>query len=220
MKKLQILLVIGLLSISSTSLFAQKIGIKGGMNISKIQSEDNMETYGSNRNNKLGLNIGISTEFSLNKKFAIESGMIFDSKGFKVESQTFFGGNMTAVNTLNLYYIDIPINAKYTIFDSSIKAFITAGPYIGIGLWGKNIVKVELEEKTESVEKDIEWGEDDNPNRLDYGLNIGLGAEYKSFIFNVNYSYGLADLSPNPSNGLDVTNRVFSLSFGYIIKIF
>jgi len=220
MKKLQILLVIGLLSISSTSLFAQKIGIKGGMNISKIQSEDNMETYGSNRNNKLGLNIGISTEFSLNKTFAIESGIIFDSKGFKVESQTFVGGNITAVNTLNLYYIDIPINAKYTIFDSSIKAFITAGPYIGIGLWGKNIVKVEHEGETKSVEKDIEWGEDDNPNRLDYGLNIGLGAEYKSFIFNVNYSYGLADLSPNPSNGLDVTNRVFSLSFGYIIKTF
>lgn len=220
MKRLQIILVIGLLIISSSSIFAQKIGIKGGMNISKIKSEDNMETYGSDKNSKLGFNVGISTEFSLSQKFAIESGIILDSKGFKVESETFSGLNITAVKTLNLYYIDIPINAKYTVFDSSIKAFITAGPYIGIGLWGNSIIETEYKGETTSKEKDIEWGEDDNPNRLDYGLNIGLGAEYKSFIFNVNYSYGLADLSPNPSNGLDVTNRVFSLSVGYILKTF
>lgn len=218
MKKL--ILIIGLIGIISTNLFSQRISIKGGMNISKILSKDNVETYGSNKNIKLGLNIGVATEFSLNKRFAIETGINLDSKGYRVKKKDLLEEYSETIKTLKIYYIDIPINAKYIISDNSFKTFITAGPYIGIGIYGNLTTEIEGNKKISSVNKDIEWGEDFNPNRLDYGLNIGIGAEYKFLSFSINYSHGLPDLSLIPNKESNVTNSVLSFSCGYIFKQF
>lgn len=215
MKIITKLMVIAIVFGLTTQAFAQEFGIRAGLNMSNMLVKDDDDTYSDDYNSKLGFHVGGTVEFPFSDMFALETGLFVNTKGFKyteddIESRSDDEYKMT----LNLYYIDIPINAKGIYDAGDVKVFATAGPYIGVGLTGK--WKYEMGDEEDS--EDVEWGSDEDEDdftRLDFGVGFGAGVEYKAFLFGLGYNLGLANISPYKDDGFKINNRVFQVTVGY-----
>ena len=111
-----------------------------------------------------------------------------------------------------------------------VKFFAGAGPYLAIGIAGKNKVNGKFIGNTFSSEENIKWSNDDPSTlsyeegsgygilkRFDYGLNGTAGVETKSTVISVNYGYGLAKLQSGNNSQADDKNkhRVVSFTVGF-----
>ena len=201
-------------------LFAQNIGLKGGLNLSNMLFKEDGETYSDDFKMRPGFNIGATAEFPLSEMFSFETGLLLSTKGFNYSlEESEMGESFKLESNINLLYLDIPIVAKSS-FDLGYdkKIFATFGPYVGIGISGKSKIKMTYDGETESDEETIEWGSDEESSdfkRLDFGLTIGAGVEINSVLIGLNYSLGLANISPYTDNGNMINNRVLGLSVGY-----
>lgn len=207
MKKLLtgfIFIFLGLLSVQT---FGQKFGIQGGINLSNMLVKDNDDTYSDEFKNNMGFNAGVTLGFGFSKLFDVEVGAIVESRGFKIEQD---GDSWKS----KLLYADIPVLLKVGPSMGPVKIFGAAGPYLGIGLTGKDVYSMGGQEESE----DIKWGnneEEDDFKRLDYGGKFGVGAEAMHFTFGAYYTLGLANISADTQNGQKVQNRGFSICVGY-----
>lgn len=115
--------------------------------------------------------------------------------------------------SVNLLYIDVPLNAKASFDLGGAKLFVLAGPYAGFGITGKYKIKSE----GLSIEQDIEWGTDEESDlkRLDFGINAGVGVQINSFEISAGYGLGLANLAPQTEGGYKIANRVIGISLCY-----
>lgn len=211
--KLLIAVMVSLLSFES---YSQTIRIIGGFNLSNILIKDNEETYSKDFNMNPGFHIGGTVDFPLSSVLSINTGLFLDSKGFKLKEEEI---DVVIKEKLNLYYLDIPIVLKASNeFDNGMKIFGIAGPYIGIGLFGKVKSKYEFQGNKETSEDEIEWGNDpyeDDFRRFDTGITFGSGIEVKSFLFGISFDLGLFNLVPGSDWNIQVKNRVLRFSVGY-----
>lgn len=206
MKKLTTGFIILFLSLSCVQTFAQKFGIQGGINLSKMLFEDDDGTYSDDFQSNMGFNAGVTLGFGLSNLIEIEAGAIVESRGFKIEEEG-------VEAKLNLLYADIPVLVKVGPTLGPVKIFAAAGPYFGIGLNGKSVSKYEGEEESQ----DIEWGsnEEDDLKGMDFGAKFGIGAEAMKFSFGAYYTLGMANLSTVTDYGEKIQNRGISLCIGY-----
>lgn len=205
----------------TSTVFAQRIGIKAGGNFSKIiyRTNDINSIFHDNDHVewKPSYHVGVIGEFPLTGLASIETGLLFTVKGYK--SEVFmYNDNMEImfVGTAreNLYYLDIPVTAKVGFDIGSVTIFGLTGPYIGIGLAEENVAKISINDRTEIHKDSIGFGKD-GFRRLDYGLVFGTGVEIKRIEISVSYSLGLGDISNiNSSNDVKIHNRVLGLSIG------
>jgi hypothetical protein len=162
---------------------------------------------------------------------SFQPGIVFTGKGSKTQS-----GNTTDATyfraTSNPYYIEIPASFVFKTPTGPIKFFGGAGPYIAIGVGGKNTTDGKLLGTTFHSEKSIEWSNDDPSTlnyeegagygimkRFDYGLNGTAGIETKKVVLSVNYGYGLAKLQSGSNSSADDKNKHRVLSFTLGIKL-
>ncbi|MCZ2102642.1 MAG: PorT family protein [Chitinophagales bacterium] len=215
MKNLLKLFVV-ILAISATStLQAQEIGIKGGVNFANILAKDNDETYSDDFKSLLGFHAGVTVDFPFTDMLAFQTGALLSQKGYKFEESEggFFIKNKTTIN-----YVDIPLHLKASFGVGGLNIYALAGPYVGIGLSGKSKYEYNFGGQTEKEEEDISFGsgDDDDIKRLDYGLSVGAGVEINNQVsLGATYNLGLANLSNYTDNGSKINNRVFQISVGY-----
>jgi hypothetical protein len=107
--------------------------------------------------------------------------------------------------------------------------YFWSGPYIAMGVGGKNKVDGKLAGVSFSDESSIDFSNDDPTTgaeegagfgimrRFDYGLNATGGFQFKKFIISANYGIGLAKLQSGSNNSSDDKNkhRVLSFSVGF-----
>lgn len=156
-----------------------------------------------------------------------QPGVLFTGKGSKTEDgattdPTYFRA------TSNPLYVEIPANFVLKT-PGSIKFFAGAGPYLAIGVAGKNRVDGKVFNVPFSSEKNIEFSDDDPTTldyeegagfgimkRFDYGLNGTAGIETKNIVFSLNYGLGLAKLQSGSNSSADDKNkhRVLSVTVG------
>ncbi len=207
MKKItKLVLFFALIAIACPS-FAQSIGIKAGLNMANMLVKDDDETYSDDYEMKPGLHLGVVAELPLSDPIALEAGLLFSMKGFKMEE------NGVEAET-NLNYLDIPVNLKAGFDVGNAKLIALAGPYFGIGLSGKT----KIEGGGEEIEEDIEWGNDeveDDLKRLDFGLGLGAGVEFGAIGVSAVYNLGLSNISPFTEGGYKVSNRAIQVSVSY-----
>lgn len=220
MKKLISLFFLILLLFVTTQSFAQiKFGAKAGLNLSNMLSKDNTTTYSKDYKMKSGFHIGAIAEYPLSEIFSVESGLFLSSKGFKAQIMIdSFGFPIDIKAEATLYYLDIPITAKASYNIGAAKIYGFAGGYLGIGLSGKIKTEMSAFVFAQSDNQDVSWGSDENNDdfkRLDYGLSVGAGAEIQSFLLEVTYGLGLANLAPSTTGGAKENNRVIGISVGY-----
>ncbi len=172
--------------------------------------------------------VGFNGDIKMTPYLFFQPGILFTGKGSKTQS-----GDVTDPSyyraTSNPYYVEIPANFIFKTPDWPVKFFAGAGPYIAMGVAGKNKVDGKFLATSFHSEKSIEWSNDDPSTleyeegagygimkRFDYGLNGTLGIETKSAVFSVNYGLGLAKLQSGSNSSADHKNkhRVLSITAG------
>ena len=148
---LKLLIVVVALTMTSRSAVAQlKFGVKGGFNVANMVETDNDETY--SYDSKVGFHLGVTAEYPISKKIAIEPGLLFSTKGYEYEL-------LDVKVSSDLNYLEIPVNAIYKIDLRKAKILINAGPYLGYALSGKmKASEAIFGEDEDSKEQKIEIG--------------------------------------------------------------
>ncbi len=165
---------------------------------------------------KPGFHLGAAVDIGFGDLIGLQTGLMFSQKGSKVEEDDW-------KTSQSFSYLEIPAHLAI-----KIKSFqIYAGPYLSIGIAGKG----KWEDATESGDyklkpsgkvKLADFQDDDTPyNRLDLGLNFGVGYKIGPVLINAGYSLGLGNLTPNYDeegynrDDAKISNRVIVISASF-----
>jgi hypothetical protein len=227
--KTKIFLVPAALMLMAVSVKAQKSSVilRGGVNFANISISDNGEV---DENKSLtSFQAGIIGDLYVAPFFSIQPGLIFTGKGSKTESGSTSDQNYYR-STTNPYYLEVPVNFIFKTPTGPVKFFAGAGPYLAIGIAGKNKVDGKFLGSSFHSEDKIEWSNDDPTTldyeegagygimkRFDYGLNGTAGIETKGLVLSANYGLGLAKIQSGSNSSSDDNNkhRVFSVTVGF-----
>ncbi len=224
--------LIALLLLVTVISFAQKgpepaLFLKGGLNLSNIT----IDKSGNLNNNRIltSFQVGFQGDLPIGRFFSIQPGLMFSGKGSKLESGNTSGNNWYR-STFRPYYIEIPVNAVVKLpIGGQSSFFFGAGPYLGIGIAGKNSVEGKVSGLSFSRSSNIKFS-NDNPftsteegsgynivRRFDYGLNGTAGIETKYVIISANYGLGLAKIQSGTNSSADELGkyRVWSFALGF-----
>ena len=167
------------------------IGIKAGLNIYNISSDDN-SAYDS----KVGFNLGLLGHMHLTEHLAIQPEILYSGQGAKFTSA---GVDYKS----NLSYINIPVLFQY-MFDNGFR--IEAGPQLGILISAKS--------KANDVETDIK----DQVKSIDFGLGVGVSYVHPTSGFGVDARYNLGLSNINETGTINSKNRGIKIGVFYIFN--
>jgi hypothetical protein len=200
---------------------------RAGLNLANISVTDNGSV--NDANTLASFQVGIIGDLRIVPGLYLQPGLLFSGKGAKTQS----GNSADATYfkaTTNPYYIEIPASLVFKAPLGEAKFFAGAGPYLGIGIAGKNKVDGKYLGVGFHSEKTIQWSNDDPTTtsyeegagfgimkRFDYGINGTVGIEGKVAMLSVNYGWGLAKLQSglNSSANDKNKNRVLSFTIGF-----
>lgn len=207
---------------------AQNVRLLGGVNLANVSVTDNGRV--DDAKTLTSFQVGILGDAHLGSLFYLESGLLFTGKGTKSQS----GDPSSATyfrSTTNPHYIELPVTLLVkTPPAAGTRFFAGAGPYIAVGVSGKNKVDGKYLGAAFSSEEDIRFSNDDPTTlnyeegagfgilkRFDYGLNGTVGIEGKSITLAANYGLGLAKLQSGSNSSEDNNNkhRVLSFTLGF-----
>jgi hypothetical protein len=196
---------------------AQRLGILGGLNISRATNSD--DDYARPLP---ALYLGVVAEFPLTKKFFFTTGLSYSVKGYKYnpgiavtpdlpgygsDFGTFVESESVRQST---GYLEIPANLTYKFsLSDKMNLCFHAGPTFGLGLYRKTIW-------SRSTYNNFKTFDLYPKERFDFGVNVGTAIEINNFGFGINYIEGLKDIS-NMSY-YKMKNHVFQISVTYFLK--
>ena len=141
-KRIRITMML-LASVLITSSFAQGLGLRGGLNLSKIRFESSFG--GPKIENLPGFSLGMVYNKSIGKSMAFETGLKVDQRGYKV---TYEDGNQSSTGKLNLYYADVPLLFKKYFGKKDSRLFMQLGGDLGFGVFGNSKSKTTIDGET------------------------------------------------------------------------
>ena len=203
-------IVIALLSSVVIPSMAQefKLGATAGVNINSPSKDYIGQT---------GFNVGVKGELGfpqVTQGLFFDFGALLSSHGWKSDG---YYDNTTQTGmewSATPYYLSIPVHVGYKFnCGDNFKFFAAAGPYVNIGLFGKETLTTTLLGKstTNIVADDI--FADKVQERFDWGLGIRFGVElYDYWQLSVGYDWGMRSIFPNG----DMRNRTLSISCAYV----
>jgi hypothetical protein len=223
MKSIKVLLFIFLLSIQVTT---KAQILRAGINLANVTITNDGDI---DRNNTLtSFQVGILGDIKVVPGLFFQPGIIFTGKGSKTESGD-PNSNTWYKATTNPYYIEVPATFVLKTPTGPVRLFAGAGPYIAIGIAGKNKVDGKFLGSSFHSEENIEWSNDDPSTlnyeegagygimkRFDYGFNGTIGLQFTKTVLSLNYGLGLAKLQSGSNSQADDENkhRVVSLTLG------
>ncbi|MCZ2100380.1 MAG: PorT family protein [Chitinophagales bacterium] len=177
-----------------------------------IKSRNSYETV------KPGLTGGLNVRYFLNKKFGLETGFQYSIKGFQTEWKTGIPIDPPDLPYKfkfvdDFHYLEVPIKANYTIYNSKVRLFISGGVSTGFMLEKKDYVVYKYDDRTvRNYQKDnYEY------NKINITPTIGLGAEYtfknnSHIVVEPTFRHGISKTTDTP-----VTAYLYSfgLNLGY-----
>jgi hypothetical protein len=201
--------------------------LRGGVNLANVSINDDGDI--DDAKTLTSFQVGILGDLYIAPFLSFQPGVLFTGKGSKTEVGQESDANYYRATT-NPYYIEIPANLVFKTPTGRVKLFAGAGPYLAIGVAGKNKVNGKFLGTSFSSEESIEWSDDDPTTldfeegagfgimkRFDYGVNGLAGIEMKKTVLAVHYGLGLAKLQSGSNSSSDDKNkhRVFSVSLGF-----
>lgn len=204
MKKMRLTVVVAMLAIVTVVSAQVNLGIKGGVNMSNLVYDDEVD----DKNPKIGFHVGLALDYEFMPSSAIQTGLFFTTKGFKAESTS-----LDAEYTENLMYLQVPLHYAYKVdVMPGTRIVFHAGPYAAYGVGGSREAKVGNLSGEWDVD-DIFGDEARQYKPFDAGLGLGVGGEFGPFLVDLGWDLGLVNIS-NADNG-DVKNQNAYLSVGY-----
>jgi hypothetical protein len=181
------LLILLFISLSCTKAIAQQeyshsqkvsFQVRAGANISNVRA--NHDDISIEGDDKVGFNIGVIADISLGKDFYLHPGVLFTTKGVKVDDIEMETSIFEA--EMNAMYIQIPIQVGYKMqFQNWDNRFgISLGPYFAYGVAGKTDFIARRGGTNTTVntfDSNFMW------NKFDMGIGIELYFELKKVVF-------------------------------------
>jgi len=201
-----------------TSLAAQSLAVKGGVNLANVSISDDsgiIEDDLFDPDNRTTFHLGLMADFPLGNVLSFQTGLIYQNRGSKSEFSETFDGETFSSETLKISYLDIPLTIKANFELGGVTAYVYGGGYLGVGITGESESKTIIGGITDTDTEDVEFGSDDGPKRLDYGALFGTGVELNSVFVELSYGLGLSNLIKEDSEDYSMNNRLISLSLGY-----
>ena len=228
MKKHIFLILPSLFILSIVTAQRSSIILRGGLNLANVTISENGRV--DDAKNLASFQAGFIGDVSLGQFISLQPGLLITGKGSKTQS-----GESTDANyfkaTTNPIYLEVPLNLVFKFgANNGPNFFAGAGPYLAIGIAGKNKTEGKFLGTSFSNESDIVWSDDDPTTlnyeevagfgimkRFDYGLNGTAGIDLKKAVLSVNYGWGLAKLQSGSNSTDDDNNkhRVLSFTIGF-----
>ncbi|WP_108821487.1 porin family protein [Dysgonomonas sp. Marseille-P4361] len=190
-------------------------GVKAGVNLSNYSGKG---IEGSDA--KIGFNVGVTVDYALNQDVFLLSGLEFTTKGAKLRFVEAYGSvAVDATLTMNPKYLQLPLHIGYKLYVSEgMKLNLHLGPYIAYDIGGKG--KAKIEEISSCFDSDatgIEEGylsfSEKRMKKFDFGLGLGVGAEFGKIGVGLGYDLGLINISKD--NNAKIRNMNAYLTVGY-----
>lgn len=227
MKKLILLILPCFILLTANAQNGRAI-LRGGLNLANVSITENGRIDDAKM--LTSFQVGIIGDLSIADIISLQPGILVTGKGTKSQDGDPSDANYFRATT-NPIYIEIPVNLVFKgPIGPGTKFFAGAGPYIAIGIAGKNKTEGKFLGAAFSSENDIEWSDDDPTTldyeegagfgimkRFDYGLNGTAGFDTKNIVLSVNYGLGLAKLQSGSNSSEDDNNkhRVLSFTIGF-----
>ena len=227
MKKF-ILLILPLFILLSANAQKSSAILRGGLNLANVSITESGRI--DDAKTLTSFQAGVIGDFNLSDFIALQPGLLVTGKGSKTQSGDPSDANYFKA-TSNPIYIEVPLNLVFKApLGSDTKFFAGGGPYLAVGIAGKNKTEGKIFGASFSSEKNIEWSDDDPTTldydegagfgilkRFDYGLNGTAGIETKTIVLSANYGFGLAKLQSGSNSSEDDINkhRVLSFTIGF-----
>ena len=228
MKKYVLLILPLLFALSNVNAQKSSIILRGGVNLANVTISENGRI--DDAKTLTSFQAGFIGDISLGQFISLQPGLLVTGKGSKTQS-----GETTDANyfkaTSNPIYLEVPLNLvfKFGAKDGP-NFFAGAGPYLAVGIAGKNKTEGKIFGTPFNSGMNIEWSNDDPTTldyeegvgfgimkRFDYGLNGTAGIDLKKAVLSVNYGWGLAKLQSGSGSTDDDNNkhRVLSFTIGF-----
>ena len=204
--------------------------LRGGLNLANVSITESGRI--DDAKTLTSFQVGIIGDINLADFIALQPGLLVTGKGSKTQSGDPADPNYFRATT-NPIYIEIPLTLVLKApVGGDTKFFAGAGPYLAVGIAGKNKTEGKFLGASFKNENDIEWSDDDPTTfdfeegagfgimkRFDYGLNGTAGVETKNVVLSVNYGLGLAKLQSGSNSSEDDKNKHRVLSFTIGLKL-
>ena len=211
-----------------------QFGLRAGGNMSSLLAKEE----GDYERLKFlpGFHVGGTADIALGNSFALQPGLIFSTKGYKVdEDAVSFDLYNDQTVKLSAYYLELPVNVIFKPQLGKGNLLLGVGPYIAYGLGGKwkatsdgISVKGDLEFVNDFVDTNTNTDSSAFNNSptlpygkpFDFGGNLLIGYQFtKNCYIQLNGQLGLLDIEPS-YNGISdertsMKNVQFGLSVGY-----
>lgn len=168
-------------------------GVKAGLNLANLGGDDVEDAK-----IRPSIHIGGYVNYAFSETFSIQPELLYNSVGAKGTQETDFGD---ADITMKLNYISVPVMLVYSFGNFNVQA----GPQIGFLAAAKTKIEFGGEDEEIDVKDDLKG--------TDFGLNIGLGAEFGKLNATARYSLGLTSIGDYDDS--DIKNNVIQISIGY-----
>ncbi len=203
MKRILFVVVAMATVLITTNVNAQdfKFGAKAGVNFANIRANNENPDY------RVSFHFGLTAEYKLSEKFAIQPELLYSEQGAKVSTIIDYNGNEFEFNTTTqLDYLNIPFMFKYYV----AKGFsLQAGPQLGILL--RSNLKIIDDIPIDDFYSDL------HVKSVNFGMNFGLGFQLTKRIFlDARYNWGLSndsDIQEEDYKG-EAYNDTFQISIG------
>ena len=228
MKRKPVLILASFLFLLNVNAQKSSAILKGGINLANVSITDNGRI--DDAKTLTSFQVGIIGDISLAEFLAFQPGLLLTGKGTKTQDGDPSDANYFKATT-NPLYIEIPMNLVFKFGSGDGPNFFAgAGPYLAIGIAGKNKTEGKFLGASFKSENNIEWSDDDPTTfdyeegagfgimkRFDYGLNGTAGVDIKKVVLSVNYGLGLAKLQSGSNSSADDKNkhRVLSFTIGF-----
>lgn len=192
---------------------AQRFGITAGATFSNLRSSEDLDLE-----RRTGTTFGVSLQFPMGSKFALQPEALFLSKGAKLRQP--FVGTAGARTNIRLDYLEIPVLLRYDFSREVIGPHMYIGPSVGFNVGCRLQYGGGTEEEALG---NTDCDRDDfKPKTLDYGLTVGAGVDFNlgplAATGGLRYGIGLADIRDDNSDEFKsrVNNGVLSLYVGLL----
>ena len=187
MKKHIFLILPSLFILSIVTAQRSSIILRGGLNLANVTISENGRV--DDAKNLASFQAGFIGDVSLGQFISLQPGLLITGKGSKTQS-----GESTDANyfkaTTNPIYLEVPLNLVFKFgANNGPNFFAGAGPYLAIGIAGKNKTEGKFLGTSFSNESDIVWSDDD-PTTLNYEEGAGFGI-MKRFDYGLNGTAGI-----------------------------
>ncbi len=210
-----VLIYVALMLPMGTNVYAQwATGLRGGVNLSTMDFANNPDFRLQGPTYTQGFHGGLVIQYISQPHVGIQFEFNYSQKGWAEKTDSVTNTKFRR----NINYIEFPFLAHANMGKGKFRMIFDLGPYAAYALSSKEYIKDVNTGQENSVDYVFD---DENDNRLDYGMLAGAGFEFKfgnnAILTTVRYSLGLGNISNIRTTEAEASqNRNISISIGYL----